>query len=217
MPGRPVQTTNYLSAVLTSSAIQQRNDLRQQLNQVNSNCYPATSSTNSNTNIDNNNVSFWDSNSITNQMQLSNDPLLSAILDQVIDIVPNMLEPTEPDLQTQTETMAIEVIQKSLMQYESVVKSTSALTMPGTPPAYTTANVSIILFNLGVPQEHVPRPFLSVRIHKIVYLGHFALWCSANCALPIFLWCSTRICTKACLAPFCFDLYWEQFLNWIML
>lgn len=156
MPGRPVQTTNYLNAVLTASTLQQRNDLRQQLNQVNSNCYPATSSTNSNTNIDNNNVGFWDSNSLTNQMQLSNDPLLSAILDQVIDIVPaNLLEPTGTDLQTQTETMAIEVIQKSLMQYESVVKSTSSLTMPGTPPAYTTATVSIKLLFTVWPMFYI--------------------------------------------------------------
>lgn len=155
MPGRPAQTTNYLNAVLTASTLQQRNDVRQQLNQLNSNCYPATSSTNSNATIENNNIGGWDNNNLANQMQLSNDPLLSDILDQVIDIVPDdimhLLEPTGADLQTQgnnfqarlTETMAIEVIQKSLMQYESVVKSTASLTMPGTPPAYSTATVSI--------------------------------------------------------------------------
>lgn len=149
MPGRPVQPTNYLSAVLT-----QRNDVRQQLNQANSNCYPATSSTTSNTAIENNNLGVWDNNNITNQMQMSNDPMLSALLDQVIEIVPDdimqLLEPTATDLPAQgnnfqqrlTETMAIEFIQKSLMQYESVVKSTSTLTMLGTPPAYSTANVS---------------------------------------------------------------------------
>lgn len=150
MPGRPAQATNYLNAVLTASTLQQRH----QLNQMNSNCYPATSSTNSNTTIENNNLGVWDNNNLTNPMQLSNDPLLSDILDQVIEIVPDdimhLLEPIgAADLQTQgnnfptrlTETMAIEVIQKSLMQYE-LVKSTSSLSMPGTPPAYSTANVS---------------------------------------------------------------------------
>lgn len=43
------------------------------------------------------------------------------------------------------ETAAINAIQKSLMQCENVVNSTSTtITMPGTPPAYSTA-VSIRL------------------------------------------------------------------------
>lgn len=154
MPGRPAQTTSYLNTVLQASTLQQRQDVRLQLSQVNSSLYPATSSTTSNTALENNNLGLWDNN-LTNQIPLPNDPLLSDILDQVIDIVPddiiNLLGPTGAELQMQgnnlqarlTETMAIEVIQQSLMQYETVVKSTAALSMPGTPPAYSTANVSI--------------------------------------------------------------------------
>lgn len=179
MPGRPVQTTNYLNAVLTASTLQQRNDVRQQLNQVNSNCYPATSSTNPNNTLENNNVGIWDNN-----FTMSNDPVLSDILDEVIDIVPDsimqLLEPTGTDLHTQgnniqarlSETMAIEVIQKSLMQYESVVKSTSSLSMPGTPPAYTTANVSLHLKKI-----------------KLIWwcTSRFVIWATINIFLDMWL------------------------------
>lgn len=144
MPGRPAPTTNYLSAVLTASTLQQRNDVRLQLSQANANCYPSNSSANpiAAAIVENNNLGLWDNN-LANQMQSSNDPLLSDILDQVIDFVPDdimqLLEPTGPELPTQA--MAIEFIQKSLMQYE-LVKSTTAVSMPSTPPAYSTANVS---------------------------------------------------------------------------
>lgn len=41
------------------------------------------------------------------------------------------------------ESMAIEYIQKSLMQCESVVKSpVSPISLPGTPPAYSSSSVS---------------------------------------------------------------------------
>ncbi|XP_018571152.1 nuclear receptor coactivator 1 isoform X2 [Anoplophora glabripennis] len=139
MSGRS-QNTNYLSAVLSNNM--QRNENRQ-INQINSVCYtsPATSST------DNNN-SGWDNNNL----QTSNDPLLSDILDQVIDIVPDDImqllsgsEGQQPNnFQTGlSETMAINIIQKSLMQCESAVKSpASPISMPGTPPAYSATSVS---------------------------------------------------------------------------
>nr|AYI50060.1 steroid receptor co-activator [Monochamus saltuarius] len=134
MSGRS-QNSNYLSAVLSNNM--QRNENRQ-INQINSACYtsPATSST------DNNN-SGWDNNNL----QSSNDPVLSDILDQVIDIVPedimqllDVSEGQQPNnFQTGlSETMAINIIQKSLMQCESVVKSPSSpISLPGTPPAYS--------------------------------------------------------------------------------
>ncbi|KAJ8942844.1 hypothetical protein NQ314_009906 [Rhamnusium bicolor] len=139
MAGRP-QNTNYLNAVLSANNMQ-RNENRQ-MNQVNSVCYtsPATSST------DNNN-SGWDNN-----LQTSNDPLLSDILDQVIDIVPDdimhLIDGSDgqqsQNFQTGlSETMAINIIQKSLMQCESVVKSpASPISMSGTPPAYSSANIT---------------------------------------------------------------------------
>ena len=78
----------------------------------------------------------------------SNDPLLSDILDQVMDIVPDEVGRTFAHTEGQqannfqnelSEKMAINIIQKSLMQCESAVKSPSSPTipLPGTPPAYT--------------------------------------------------------------------------------
>lgn len=149
------QNTSYLNSVLSNNM--QRNENRQ-INQINSACYtsPATSST------DNNN-SAWDNNNL----QSSNDPLLSDILDQVIDIVPDdimqLLDGSDGqqtnNFQTGlSETMAINIIQKSLMQCESVVKSpASPISLPGTPPAYSATSVSIwiawfrfILINIQV-------------------------------------------------------------------
>ncbi|KAJ8920909.1 hypothetical protein NQ315_015702, partial [Exocentrus adspersus] len=139
MTGRS-QNASYLNTVLSNNM--QRNENRQ-INQINSTCYtsPATSST------DNNNAP-WDNNN----MQTCNDPLLSDILDQVIDIVPDdimhLLDGSDGqqsnNFQTGlSETMAINIIQKSLMQCESVVKSpASPISLPGTPPAYSATSVS---------------------------------------------------------------------------
>ncbi|XP_054284396.1 nuclear receptor coactivator 2 isoform X3 [Macrosteles quadrilineatus] len=112
----------------------------------------------------NNNNNSWDHNQRTSD-QLS-DQFLSDILDQVIDIVPDAIA-TDPasimDLldqmgetpvtnsgqfqQTMSEKMAINAIQKSLMQCETVVKSPTYPTntmgqtqqgFPGPPPMYST-------------------------------------------------------------------------------
>lgn len=91
----------------------------------------------------------------------SSDPYLSDLLDEVIDIVPdavmtdnsaimNILEAMESPQnnsnlqQALNEKMAINAIQKSLMQCESAVKSPSSptipsISLPGTPPAYSAA------------------------------------------------------------------------------
>ncbi|KAG5896380.1 hypothetical protein JTB14_009587 [Gonioctena quinquepunctata] len=138
MPNRLIQNTSYLNAVLSANNIQ-RNDARQMI-QVNSNCFssPASSTT------DNNNMT-WENNNL----QTSNDPLLSELLDQVIDIVPenilHLLDSAENQhpLNFQlSEAMAINNIQKSLMLCESAVKSPSSpISLPGTPPAYTSPNL----------------------------------------------------------------------------
>lgn len=147
MPGRP-PATNYLNQMLTPTegGGMQRMQTRQ-ITQIGTVSYssPATSSTDQ----------LWD-------MQTSSDALLSDILDQVIDIVPednnadilNLLESIETSQnnnsfqQPISEKMAINIIQKSLMQCESVVKSPSSptVTMPGTPPAYSSASVSSHLY-----------------------------------------------------------------------
>ncbi|XP_072762163.1 uncharacterized protein [Anoplolepis gracilipes] len=84
----------------------------------------------------------------------SSDPDLSEILDQVIDFVPdepsadtspianllNPLIPLEAPSNVMNEKMAINAIQESLMLCENAVNPTSStITMPGTPPAYSTA------------------------------------------------------------------------------
>lgn len=85
----------------------------------------------------------------------SADPELSVILDQVIDNIPDEFmqildtadgAPTNSVHQTLSETMAINMIQRNLMQCESVVKSpvSPTISLPNTPPAYT-ASVSIYL------------------------------------------------------------------------
>lgn len=145
MPGRP-PNTSYLTQMLTptDNNMQQRTQNRQ-CNQIGTSSYnpPPTSS----------GEALWD-------MQTNADALLSDILDQVIEIVPddsntdilNLLETMEASQnnnsfqQPMTEKMAINIIQKSLMmQCESVVKSPSSPTVslpPGTPPAYSSASVS---------------------------------------------------------------------------
>ncbi|XP_031827590.1 uncharacterized protein LOC116424817 isoform X8 [Nomia melanderi] len=82
----------------------------------------------------------------------SSDPDLSEILDQVIEFVPdeaitdssaiaNLLDVIEaPQNNVLNEKMAINAIQKSLMLCETAVNPTSStITIPGTPPAYSTA------------------------------------------------------------------------------
>ncbi|XP_043275325.1 nuclear receptor coactivator 2-like isoform X9 [Venturia canescens] len=108
-----------------------------------------------------------DPNSWDNQ---SSDPDLSDILDQVIEFVPdeaiaglasrltessaiaNLLDAIESP--PMNEKMAINAIQKSLMLCETAVNPTSStITMPGTPPAYSTA-----LGNTSVTTSHNYQP-----------------------------------------------------------
>lgn len=119
---------------------------RGQFTQMDTNTY-ATAATSSTENS-------WD-------IQSSSDPLLSDILDQVIDIVPDadssaimhlldaMESPQNNNFQqVMNEKMAINAIQKSLMLCESAVKSPSSptISMPGTPPAYSaTVNIFCII------------------------------------------------------------------------
>ncbi|XP_044595968.1 nuclear receptor coactivator 3 isoform X5 [Cotesia glomerata] len=90
-----------------------------------------------------------ESNTWDNQ---SSDPALSELLDQVIEFVPDevitdsstiasLLDVIEqPQNNPMNEKMAINAIQKSLMLCESAVNSTSStITMPSTPPAYSSA------------------------------------------------------------------------------
>ncbi|XP_020277812.1 nuclear receptor coactivator 3-like isoform X3 [Pseudomyrmex gracilis] len=82
------------------------------------------------------------------------DPDLSEILDQVIEIVPeeaiaasvaaSLLDTIEaPENNVMYQQLAIDRIQKSLMSCETAVNSTSStITMPATPPAYSTALVT---------------------------------------------------------------------------
>ncbi|XP_008555470.1 nuclear receptor coactivator 3 isoform X2 [Microplitis demolitor] len=82
----------------------------------------------------------------------SSDPALSEILDQVMEFVPDevmvdpstmanlLLDSVEPPNDPMKEKMAINAIQKSLMLCESAVNPTSStITMPSTPPAYSSA------------------------------------------------------------------------------
>lgn len=149
MPGRP-PNANYLTQILTPAENMQRNQNRQFNNQQVDSTYssPATSSTDA----------IWDPQ--------TSDPILSQILEQVIDIVPedvtnnseifllnnidspqnnsNNYQPRE----AMSAKMAINIIEKSLMQCESVVKSPASptITLPGTPPAYSSATVSDYVF-----------------------------------------------------------------------
>lgn len=146
-PGRP-PNTNYLNQMLTPGDNMQRSQNRQ-FNQIDSGSYvPATS-----------NVDIWD-------IQSSSDPLLSDILDQVIDIVPDAVMTNSTDLLNLLETidatqnnnnfqqrepisekMAINIIQKSLMQCESAVNkspSSPTISLSGTPPAYSSTTVSYL-------------------------------------------------------------------------
>ncbi|KAJ9600431.1 hypothetical protein L9F63_009287, partial [Diploptera punctata] len=120
------------------------------------------------------NASLWEDQ--------SSDPVLSQLLDQVIDIVPdtaiadntpllNMLDvidtPTSSTSSFQhdiNEKMAISAIQKSLMQCENNMKSPSSptISLPGTPPAYTSTAVS----QQGFPPPPLypqPRPRLNIQ------------------------------------------------------
>ncbi|XP_032453114.1 nuclear receptor coactivator 3 isoform X10 [Nasonia vitripennis] len=93
--------------------------------------------------------SAWD-------IQSALDPDLSDILDQVIDIAPEGIADSLLDaVQAQrNERLAINAIQESLMQIETAVNPTSSnITMPGTPPAYSTA-----LANTPVTSSHNYQP-----------------------------------------------------------
>ncbi|XP_074027030.1 basic helix-loop-helix family member taiman isoform X4 [Leptinotarsa decemlineata] len=138
LPGRPTHT-NYLSSVLSSANSIQRTEMRQ-MNQINSSCYTSASSSTENNNLG------WDNNNV----HTSADPLLSELLDQVIDFVPedimHLLDGAgnQPPLNyhPMNEAVAINNIQKSLMLCESAVKSPlSPISMPATPPAYSAANL----------------------------------------------------------------------------
>ncbi|RZC33022.1 nuclear receptor coactivator 1, partial [Asbolus verrucosus] len=139
--------TSYLTTMLTHSnnIHHQRTTDNRQLNQ-DSGTYtsPATSSTDAPVE-----PPVWNENNNVH----SNDPLLSDILDQVMEIVPEDMERVFSHGEGQqtnnfqnelTEKMAINIIQKSLMQCESAVKSPSSptISLPGTPPAYSPATVS---------------------------------------------------------------------------
>ncbi|XP_030765336.1 nuclear receptor coactivator 2 isoform X3 [Sitophilus oryzae] len=102
----------------------------------------ATSTSDNNNWVDNNNL----------QANIF-DPDLSELLDQVIDIVPEDLEVNEAQQPNNflSETAAINIIENSLRQYESAVKSPTSpnISLPARPPAYP-ANVSS-QNNLGYP------------------------------------------------------------------
>lgn len=92
-------------------------------------------------------MELWD-------MQSSSDPLLSDILDEVVEFAPDsntdlasLLEAfgnSQNNNCQQREALAINIIQKSLMQCESVVSKTPpspSISMSSTPPAYSSASV----------------------------------------------------------------------------
>lgn len=136
--------TNYLNSMLTNSIHHQQQNNRQ-MTQVDS--YTSPNSDNSNL-VDNRLWAGIENNINAN----SNDALLSDILDQVMDIVPEELVRVPFDTSLEqiatkfqeelSEKMAINIIQKSLMQCETAVKSPSSPTISlpaGTPPAYSAA------------------------------------------------------------------------------
>ncbi|XP_044752396.1 nuclear receptor coactivator 2 isoform X4 [Coccinella septempunctata] len=142
MPSRP--QTSYLNAMLSpQNNMQQRNDNR--LSQaLSGGCYTSPNNASS---LDNNNS--WSEN---NNIQSSNDPDLSEILDQVMDIVPDSimqileLDPQHNSYQNSeiSEKMAINIIQNSLMQMESLMKKPASpnVSISGTPPAYSSVTLS---------------------------------------------------------------------------
>lgn len=145
MPGRP---PSYLNQMLTpNSDLQNPHNVNRNRNQFGmEQGYPSTASSSTD--------NSWNAQ--------SSDPYLSDLLDEVIDIVPdavmtdnttimNLLEAIESPQNTNNlqaamneKAMAINAIQKSLMQCESAVKSPSSptipsISLPGTPPAYSAA------------------------------------------------------------------------------
>ncbi|KAB0798164.1 hypothetical protein PPYR_09157 [Photinus pyralis] len=170
-PGRP-PNTSYLNQMLQPGENMQRTQTRQ-FNQIDSGQYvPVNAST----------TDLWD-------MQ-SSDPLLSDILDQVIDIVPDaVMTNNNSDLlhlletidaqqnnyqqrEALSEKMAINIIQKSLMQCETVVvnkqqsPSSPTISMPGTPPAYSSATMTTQTSqpgNFPPPPPNYPRTGFNVQ------------------------------------------------------
>lgn len=149
LPGRP-PNTSYLNQILTPTDNMQRSQNRQ-MNPVSTSTYtsPATSSTDSN--------NMW-------EVQNSDSQQLSEILDAVIDIAPDgtntellhILEMMETNAEANnsfpqqlTEKMAINIIQRSLMQCETAVKGPSSptVTIQGAAPPYS-ASVCTISFLL---------------------------------------------------------------------
>ncbi|XP_068904525.1 nuclear receptor coactivator 1 isoform X6 [Tenebrio molitor] len=162
-------STNYLNAMLTHSnnIHHQRTTDNRQIGQADSGSYtsPATSSTDGN--ID---TPVWGDNNNVH----SNDPLLSDILDQVMDIVPDEVGRAYSHGEGQqannfqndmSETMAINIIQKSLMQIESSVKSPSSptISLAGTPPAYTPTTMT--------SQNNQMRPFPPPNYHQTGFMS----------------------------------------------
>lgn len=96
-----------------------------------------------------------ESNTWDNQ---SSDPDLSYILDQVIEFVADevttdsqaiatLLDVVEsPQNISMSAKMAINAIQKSLMLCETINPTSSTITMPSTPPAYSSAVSEEIFF-----------------------------------------------------------------------
>ncbi|CAH1971645.1 unnamed protein product [Acanthoscelides obtectus] len=169
-PGRPPQHSqqqqqqNYLNSVLAAAANRQLSQHQQ--------CYssPATSTTDGS-------ATGWDSSGLGSPSVSASsavapsvltanqaaDPLLSEILEQVIDIVPDDLMhlldgatgttgiSSDGQQLSLSETAAINMIQRSLMQCESVmVKTGQGGGGMATPPAYSTA--------LGQQQGVFPPP-----------------------------------------------------------
>ncbi|GJQ82169.1 hypothetical protein Trydic_g6002 [Trypoxylus dichotomus] len=135
----------------------QQQQQQHQQQQIESNAFPATSSTTDGAGGGGVNVAglgLW-------EMQGTSDLTLSDILDQVIDFVPEavmnnsdilssvldaMDDPqTNSYLQRDSisEKMAINIIQRSLMQFETAVNNPSSpITLTNTPPAYSTVAVT---------------------------------------------------------------------------
>ncbi|XP_060517489.1 nuclear receptor coactivator 2-like isoform X3 [Cylas formicarius] len=140
--GRPArQPSNYL----TSNSVQR---------QMPSSTYtpPVSASDNNSAWVDNANL-LASATSVT-------DPVLSELLDEVIDIVP------DSDYQSGlSEAWAIYTIQKSLMQCESAVKSPTSpnISLPAKPPAYPQSVNVTSQNNLGYQQ---PPSYLQAKYQR---------------------------------------------------
>ncbi|XP_018329075.1 nuclear receptor coactivator 1 isoform X3 [Agrilus planipennis] len=152
---RSHNTTNYLNLQPGDNNNSIQRTQGRQFNQIDSISYSVAAST---TNVDHG----WD---------MQSDPDLSAILDAVIDFVPdvsnnaellnliNSIDAAQNNNNIQrgepiSEKMAINIIQKSLMQCESAVNkspSSPTISLPGTPPAYSSAALATQSNQAGFP------------------------------------------------------------------